>query len=64
MQADPQKLSALSDMEAPTDVSGERRILGVINQLGKFTPNLADCTKPLRDLLSQKNQFYWGHPQQ
>ena len=33
VQAEPQKLSALSDMEPPTDVSGVPQILGVINQL-------------------------------
>ena len=46
VQTDPQKLSALSDMEPPIDVSGVRRILGVVNQLGKFTPTLSDYTKP------------------
>ena len=34
------------------------------NQLSKFTPNLADMTKPLRDLLSHRNQWCWGEPQQ
>jgi len=33
------------------------------NQLGKFTPNLAEVTKPLRDLLSSKNSWTWGEPQ-
>ncbi len=50
-------------MEEPTDVSGIRRFLGLANQLGKFTPELADQTKPLRDLLSSKNEWSWGHPQ-
>jgi len=36
----------------------------MINQLGKFTPNLAENTKPLRDLLSTKNQWSWGSRQQ
>ena len=35
-------------------------ILRVIDQLGKFTPNLADYTKPLRDLLSQKKSVLLG----
>ena len=52
---------SLPSTNAPPD---EHQIFGVINQLGKFTPNLADNTKQLRDLLSHKNQFYWGHPKQ
>ncbi|MCG7878633.1 MAG: RNase H-like domain-containing protein [Candidatus Thiodiazotropha endolucinida] len=64
VQPDPEKLSALLDMEPPSDVSGVRRILGVVNQLGKFSPNVAEYTKPLRDLLKEKNQFFWGHAQQ
>ena len=64
VRVDPEKLSAFVDMEPPSDVSGVRRILGVINHMGKFSSNLAEYTKPLRDLLKDKNQFYWGHPQQ
>ena len=34
------------------------------NQLSKFTPNLAEIKKPLRDLLSKKNQWVWSHAQE
>ena len=33
-----------------------RRFLGMTNQLSKFSLHLAGKTKPLRDLLSNKNQ--------
>ena len=52
---DQDKVKAIIDMPEPTDVSGIRRFLGMINQLGKFTPHLAEITKPMRDLLSKKN---------
>ena len=29
------------------------------NQLSKFLPDLAETTKPLRDLLSKKNAWFW-----
>ena len=29
------------------------------NQLSKFSPDLAETTKPLRDLLSKKNAWVW-----
>ena len=32
------------------------------NQL--FTPNLAEISKPLRDLLSKNAQWCWNQPQQ
>ena len=37
--------------------------MGMVNQLGKFSQNLADLTQPLRQLLSKKSTGLWG-PQQ
>ena len=48
-------VKAIIDMPEPTDVSGNRQFLGMINQLGKFTPHLSEITKPMRDQLSKKN---------
>ena len=50
-------------MKAPINASEVRRFLGMINQLSKFTPNLAQKAKPLCDLLSKKNQWTWGESQ-
>ena len=33
----------------------------MVNQLSKFTPNMASLTKPLRELLSTKKSWYWSH---
>ena len=35
----------------------------MVNQLSKFTEHLVDKTMPLRDLLSKKNSWTWGHAQ-
>lgn len=51
-------------MEEPTDVSGVRRFLGMVNHLGKYLPNLAEKTQPLRELLKTSNMWAWGDPQQ
>ena len=64
VRPDPEKVRAIQQMKTPTTVSELRRFLGMINQQSKFSPNLADHTKPLRDLLSKKNQWSWGHEQQ
>ena len=50
-------------MEEPTTMKELRHFLGMVNQLSKFMPHLAEMTKPLRDLLSKKNQWTWGHAQ-
>ena len=64
ISSDPDKVSAVVQMRQPTNVSEVRRLLGMVNQLSKFVPNLADMTKPLRDLLSKHNQWTWDKPQQ
>ena len=43
-------------------MSEVRSFLGMVNQLSKFTDQLVDKTKPLRDL-SKKNSWSWGYAQ-
>ena len=61
---DPEKGAAVKQMNAPIDVKELRRFLGMVNQLANFTPQLSDATKPLRELLSSKNQWLWSDVQQ
>ena len=44
----PSKVEAITQMEAPTNISELRRFLGMVNQIGKYLPNLAQT----RDTLS------------
>ena len=60
VKSDPAKTSAVREMAEPTNVSELRSFLGMVNQLGKFVPQLAEKDKPLRDLLSKKNHWIWG----
>ena len=62
ISADPGKTKAIRDMSAPTTVTELRRFLGMANQLGKLTPNLAELTEPLCDL-SKSTSWIWGTPQ-
>ena len=57
--ADPNKTAAIDQMEPPKSVTELRRFLGMVNQLGKFSPHIAELSKPLRDLLSAKNAWLW-----
>lgn len=64
VQPDPDKIRAVKAMKEPSNVSEVRSFLGMVNQLGKFIPGLAEKDKPLRDLLSKKNQWVWSCAQQ
>ena len=47
IRADPEKTEAIRKMSPPISVSELRRFMGMTNQLGKFTPNLAEIKQPL-----------------
>jgi len=47
-------------MKVPKSVSELRRFLGIINQLGKFSPSITEISHPLRELLSAKRVWAWG----
>ncbi len=49
-----------SAMERPRNCKELRRFMGMANQLGKFTPNIAEISQPLRELLSTKNAWAWA----
>ena len=50
-------------MKPPTNISELRRFMGMVNQLGKSSSNLADLTQPLRQLLSKNPTWLWGPAQ-
>ena len=54
ISADPERVKGIKNFDAPTDVHGMRRLLGMINQLGKFLPLLAEYSKPIREIQSKK----------
>ena len=60
---DPQKTSAIMALEKPTTRTELRRFMGMVNQLWKFTPNIAEISQPLRELLSSKKTWLWSPPQ-
>ena len=55
--AHPNKTAATQQMETPKSVSELCRFLEMVNQLGKFSPNIAELSKPLRKLLSAKKAW-------
>ena len=57
IEADPEKLRAITDLPPPQNVQEVRTFLGMVNQLSKFSEHLADNTKSIRDLLHKGNQW-------
>ena len=58
IKLDPDKVYTVVNITVPLNVSDLCRFLGIVNQLGKFLPNLATVTEPLRDLLSAQSNWY------
>ena len=63
LRPDPQKIAAITKMPPPQDVAGVRRLLGLVNYLARFVPNLADLCEPIRQLTHKLNEWQWSHVQ-
>ena len=63
VHVNPEKVRAIRDLAAPTNLTELRRISGMINYLGRFLPDLSTVMKPMTDLLKASSAWYWG-PQQ
>lgn len=62
--ADSDKLESIRKFREPTTSEEVRSFLGLVNYVGKFIPNLATLTEPLRLLMKQKQKFVWASDQQ
>ena len=59
ISADPNKTAAIQQMEILKSITELCRFLGMVNQLGKFSPNIAELSKLLQELLRQKTAWVW-----
>ncbi|XP_043659792.1 uncharacterized protein K02A2.6-like [Drosophila teissieri] len=60
IMADPEKIAAIGSFRAPKNKEETRSFLGLVTYVGKFIPDLADLTEPLRGLLKKDEKFIWG----
>ncbi|GFN74652.1 Pol polyprotein [Plakobranchus ocellatus] len=63
VQPDKEKVKAITAMPPPEDKKGVERLLGTMNYMAKFIPNLSTISEPIRKLLKKDNQFVWEHEQ-
>ncbi len=57
---DPDKVKAIMEMPAPTDVGSAQRFLGIINFLAKFVPHMTTIVKPIQALTAKDVAWNWG----
>lgn len=63
LKADPEKVEAITSMPKPTDKQGIQRLLGSLNYLRGFIPNISEVTEPLRVLLKADTLWTWSEEQ-
>lgn len=56
------KIAAIRDMEQPRDRKELETVLGIINYLAKFSPNLSEITHQMQQLLHNTPEFIWDEP--
>ena len=59
---DPEKITDLSNMSPSTCKKELQNSLSLLTYMSPFTPNLADKTYILRDLLKKETMFLWEEP--
>ena len=64
LQADPEKVQAISNMKAPSDRTELRRFLGMVTYLAKLIPLASDILHPLQSLMKKEVHFQWSSTQQ
>ena len=64
IHADPTKTRAISEFPPPQNVKDLQHFMGMVNHLGKFVPQLAEKSEPLRQLLCKDTTWLWTDPQQ
>ena len=58
-----EKIQAILDLKQPNDVTETQQLLGMVQYLGQFLPNLLNVTRPLNDLLKSERAWTWGPSQ-
>ena len=51
LKPDPEKVKAIFEVTQPKNKQDTQRILGMVNYLGQYIPNLSQISYPLRNLL-------------
>ena len=64
LKPDPEKIRAVQEMKPPQNTKELKTFLGFIQYLGKFMPNMATVSAPLRELLEKNIAWHWDQEQE
>ena len=64
IRPDPAKTASITKMATPRLVADVRRFMGLVNQLGKFSSQIAEISEPIRVLPRKNRAWVWGTDQQ
>ncbi|GFS69044.1 retrovirus-related Pol polyprotein from transposon opus [Nephila pilipes] len=64
IKPDPDHIKAIVAMPTPKSKIEVRRLLGMVNFLSKFIPNVFKFTAPLREIIDEKVEFNWRKEQE
>lgn len=59
----PERVKAITAMDSPQNISELRRLLGMINYIGRYLTNLSTVLQPLNELLKSERDWCWGQSQ-
>ncbi|CAC5393269.1 unnamed protein product [Mytilus coruscus] len=60
VKVDDVKVKAIHEMPCPTDVSGVKRLCGMVQYMAKFLPDLANDLAPIRELTKKDVPWIWS----
>ena len=64
LKPDNSKIKAVCEFPTPTSKQDVMRLLGMVNYLSKYIPNMSSSTEPLRELLKENIRWHWEDQQQ
>ena len=64
VKPDEQKVKAVKQMPPPEDKKGAERLLGTVNYLAKFIPNMSTIMQPIKEIIKSGVKFQWGGAQE
>lgn len=63
-KTDPNKVKAITQMPSPTNVEGLHQVLGLVNYVGRFLPDLSTKLYPITGLPRRESEWVWGDAQE
>ena len=64
LKPDNSKIKAVCEFPTPSGKQDVMRLLGMVNYLSKYIPNMSSITEPLRELLKENIHWHWEDQQQ